>query len=89
MHKGGAILALRRTAPSQPGRTPTPVSTQVLAFVPDYRDEGHRRLDRLRGQVEAGELTPRVTRVLSTERTAEVHRLMEADGVRGRLVVEF
>ncbi|OOC52885.1 MULTISPECIES: NADP-dependent oxidoreductase [Nocardiopsis] len=57
-------------------------------MVVDYlreRDE----LDRLRRQVEEGVLTPRVARTLPAEQAAEAHRLLEAGGVRGRLVLEF
>jgi NADPH:quinone reductase len=46
-------------------------------------------LDGLRTQVEAGELTLRVARVLPPEQAAEAHRLLEAGGVRGRLVLQF
>lgn len=47
------------------------------------------RLDRVRRQVEAGQLRPRVAEVLPVERAAEAHRVLEAGGVRGRLVLAF
>jgi len=47
------------------------------------------KLDELREQVERGELTLRVARVLPAEQAAEAHRLLEAGGTRGRLVLEF
>lgn len=59
-----------------------------MVFVPDYLDD-RARLDRLRSQAEAGELTLRIARVLPAEQAAEAHRLLEAGGVRGRLVLEF
>ncbi|MFD4586842.1 NADP-dependent oxidoreductase [Streptomyces sp. NPDC058423] len=59
-----------------------------MAFVPDYLGD-RSRLDRLREQTESGELTLRVARTFPAEQAAEAHRLMEAGGVRGRLVLEF
>jgi NADPH:quinone reductase len=47
------------------------------------------KLDQLRQQAEAGELTLRVARTLPAERAAEAHRLLEAGGTRGRLILEF
>ena len=46
-------------------------------------------LDRLRRHVEAGVLTLRVAGTLPAERAAEAHRLLEAGGIRGRLVLTF
>ncbi|NUS29867.1 MAG: NADP-dependent oxidoreductase [Streptomyces sp.] len=57
-------------------------------FVPRYvRD--HARLDRLRRLAEQGRLTPRVARTLPAEQAAEAHRLLEAGGLRGRVVLTF
>jgi NADPH:quinone reductase-like Zn-dependent oxidoreductase len=39
--------------------------------------------------VEDGVLTPRVARALPAEQAAEAHRLLEAGGLRGRLVLTF
>ncbi len=47
------------------------------------------RLDRLREQAEDGTLSLRVSRVLPASRAAEAHRVIEAGGVRGRLVLDF
>ncbi|MFI1831725.1 zinc-binding dehydrogenase [Streptomyces olivaceoviridis] len=46
-------------------------------------------LDRLRRLAEEGRLTPRGARVLPAERAADAHRLLEAGGLRGRLVLTF
>jgi NADPH:quinone reductase-like Zn-dependent oxidoreductase len=46
-------------------------------------------LDRLRAQAEAGILTLRVADVVPAARAAELHRRLEAGGVRGRLVLDF
>src|SRR3954465_12784795 len=46
-------------------------------------------LDRLRRQVEDGVLTLRVARTFPVEEAAEAHRMLEAGGVRGRLVLTF
>jgi NADPH:quinone reductase-like Zn-dependent oxidoreductase len=47
------------------------------------------KLDRLRQQAEAGVLSLRVAKVLPASSAAEAHRLLEAGGVRGRLVLDF
>ena len=46
-------------------------------------------LDRLRQQVEDGLVTLRVARTFPAEQAAEAHRILEAGGTRGRLVLEF
>src|SRR3954452_7883346 len=46
-------------------------------------------LDRLRQQVEDGVLTLRVARTFPAEEAADAHRVLEAGGVRGRLVLTF
>jgi NADPH:quinone reductase len=46
-------------------------------------------LDRLRQQAEDGVLTLRVARTFPAEEAAEAHRLLEAGGIRGRLVLVF
>src|SRR3954454_7604693 len=51
--------------------------------------EDRAALDRLRQQVEDGTLTLRVARTLPAEQAPEAHRVLEAGGVRGRLVLTF
>ncbi len=51
--------------------------------------EDREALDRLRQQVEEGVLTLRVARTFPAEQAAEAHRVLEAGGVRGRLVLTF
>jgi NADPH:quinone reductase len=80
---GGGIATVRGfKGPQERGITFHPV------FVRNYaREQG--KLDRLRRQVEAGQVTLRVARVLPAEDAAEAHRILEAGGTRGRLVLEF
>jgi NADPH2:quinone reductase len=56
--------------------------------VRDYARE-QTKVDRLRQQVEDGQVTLRVAGTLPAEQAAEAHRTLEAGGVRGRLVLEF
>lgn len=80
---GGRIATLRGyTSESERGITFHPV------FVRSYALE-HAKLNRLREQAEAGEVTLRVARTLPANRAAEAHRILEAGGTRGRLVLEF
>ena len=51
--------------------------------------EAFEKLDRLRRQVEDGEITLRVAEVYPPERAADAHRRLEAGGTRGRLVIQF
>ncbi|WP_456599683.1 quinone oxidoreductase family protein [Blastococcus sp. SYSU DS0616] len=51
--------------------------------------EDRAALDRLRQQVEEGAVTLRVARTFPAEQAAEAHRVLEAGGVRGRLVLTF
>lgn len=46
-------------------------------------------LESLVGLAEEGVLSLRVARVFPAEQAAEAHRLIEAGGVRGRLVLDF
>jgi NADPH:quinone reductase-like Zn-dependent oxidoreductase len=57
-------------------------------WVRDYATN-RAALDRLREQAEAGVVTLRVARTFPPEQAGEAHRLLEAGGVRGRLVVEW
>jgi NADPH:quinone reductase-like Zn-dependent oxidoreductase len=47
------------------------------------------KLDRLRRQVEDGQIMLRVARTIPAECAAEAHRILEEGGTRGRLVLEF
>jgi len=70
-------------------RADTPRGIVIHAVrVRDYVAE-HDKLDRLRQQVEEGSITLRVARTFAPEDAATAHRLLEAGGVRGRLVIEF
>ncbi|MFM7535664.1 MAG: zinc-binding alcohol dehydrogenase family protein [Acidimicrobiales bacterium] len=57
-------------------------------WVRDYW-KANDKLDRLREQVEAGAVTLRVARTFPAADAAEAHRLLQAGGTRGRLVIEF
>jgi NADPH:quinone reductase-like Zn-dependent oxidoreductase len=57
-------------------------------LVPEYAEEAEA-LDRLRDQVEKGELTLRVAQTFPAADAAAAHRRLEAGGVRGRLVLTF
>ena len=57
-------------------------------MVRDYARE-QAKLDRLREQAEAGQVTLRVAQVFPADQAPEAHRAIEAGGVRGRLVLEF
>ncbi len=57
-------------------------------FVRNYARQ-QAKLDQLRQQVEDGHLTLRVAQALPADQAAEAHRLLEAGGIRGRLVLEF
>jgi NADPH:quinone reductase-like Zn-dependent oxidoreductase len=80
---GGRIATVRGfTGDSERGVTWHPVSVRTYA-------REREKLDRLRQQAEAGEVTLRVARVLPADRAAEAHRILEAGGTRGRLILEF
>lgn len=57
-------------------------------WVRDYWKE-HAKLDRLRQQVEEGAITLRVARIFPAGSAGEAHRMLQAGGTRGRLVLEF
>ncbi|MCW2540109.1 MAG: putative zinc-binding oxidoreductase [Frankiales bacterium] len=57
-------------------------------WVRDYATN-HAALDRLRQQVEDGEVTLRIAATYSAEDAASAHRRLEAGGTRGRLVLTF
>ena len=62
--------------------------TMHQVWVREYVHETEK-LDRLRQLVEDGAVTLRVAQTFSPEEASEAHRLLEAGGVRGRLVIEF
>lgn len=62
--------------------------TVVLILVGDYLHAGDK-LAGLADLVAAGRLTLRVAAELPAEQAAQAHRLLEAGGVRGRLVLTF
>lgn len=87
---GGGMAAVR-------GETPYPAGEKEMrrrgihshmVYVPDYFGD-RRKLDALRHAVEAGALTTRVSRTFAPEQAADAHRLLEAGGFRGRLVLEL
>src|ERR1700761_5358593 len=57
-------------------------------FVRLYAQE-QDKLDRLRQQVEDGQVTLRVARTFPADQAPEAHRALEAGGTRGRLILEF
>jgi NADPH:quinone reductase-like Zn-dependent oxidoreductase len=82
---GGGMATVR-------GYEGTGAGERGITFYPVYVRNGareHEKLDRLRAQAEAGVLTLRVARTMPAQQAAEAHRLLEAGGVRGRLVLEF
>ena len=87
---GGAMALVR--APNKPGAAGTSVSKRGIVlrsiYVHDY-DGRHDKLDTLREQAERGELTMRVASTYPMEQAQEAHRILEAGGTRGRLVLEF
>jgi NADPH2:quinone reductase len=80
---GGAMVTIRGW--SGPGERDISVHP-VLVFGSAERTD---LLDRLREQAEDGTLTLRVATVLPAERAVEAHRMLEAGGVRGRIVLDF
>jgi NADPH:quinone reductase-like Zn-dependent oxidoreductase len=67
-------------------------SARAITFHQVWVRNYARRRDKLEGLrvlAEAGGLTLRVARTFPAENAAEAHRMLEAGGVRGRLVLEF
>ncbi len=82
---GGAYTSVRGWAGPDGGeRDITFSATWVVQYATDQA-----RLDRLRAQAEAGEVTLRVAETYPADRASEAHRRLEAGGTRGRLVIEF
>ncbi|WP_404712014.1 NADP-dependent oxidoreductase [Sphingomonas sp. MMS24-J13] len=80
---GGAFTSVRGFM-GEPQRDIRFSATLVRSYVQEWE-----KLDRLRAQVEAGDITLRVAEVYPPERAAEAHRRLEAGGTRGRLIIAF
>jgi NADPH:quinone reductase-like Zn-dependent oxidoreductase len=80
---GGGFVAVRDYVGERP---PGIVFHRVI--VSTYARE-HAKLDRLRAQVDAGQLTLRVARTFPADQAAQAHRLFGAGGIRGRIILEF
>ena len=80
---GGTVITVRGyREPGERGVVFHPI------MVSDYSRAGEK-LDGLRQLAEEGKVTLRVAGTFPKEQAAETHRLLEAGGVRGRLVIEF
>jgi NADPH:quinone reductase-like Zn-dependent oxidoreductase len=90
LRDGGGIAVVRGEGPqaADPRELSRRGITYHEVFVPEYLGD-RARLDRLRRQAEDGSLTLRVARTFQAEQVAGAHRLLEAGGIRGRLVLEF
>jgi NADPH2:quinone reductase len=90
LRDGGGIAVVRGEGPqaADPAELSRRGITYHEVFVPEYLGD-RARLDRLRRQAEDGSLTLRVARTFRAEQVADAHRLLEAGGIRGRLVLEF
>jgi NADPH:quinone reductase-like Zn-dependent oxidoreductase len=80
---GGGIATLRCfTGEPERGISWYPVGVRNYALE-------QAKLDQLRQQVQDGQVTLRVARILPAASAPEAHRIFEAGGTRGRLVLEF
>ena len=80
---GGAFTAVRGFQ-GDPQRDIRSAPTFVRTYAQEWE-----KLDQLRGQVEAGQLTLRGAETYPPQRAAEAHRRLEAGGTRGRLIIAF
>jgi NADPH2:quinone reductase len=80
---GGALSTLRGW------KQPAPRGIRVLSIFVTHSVLDTARLDRLRQQAEDGTLSLRVAQVFPASRAADAHRLLEAGGLRGRLVLDL
>jgi NADPH:quinone reductase-like Zn-dependent oxidoreductase len=80
---GGGLAAVR----GWQGETERGITIHPV-WVREYWKE-QAKLDRLRQQVESGQVTLRVAKTFPAHQAAEAHRVLQAGGTRGRLVLEF
>lgn len=80
---GGAFTSVRGFL-GAPQRDIRFTATLVRSYAQEWE-----KLDRLRQQVERGEIALRVAETYPPERAADAHRRLEAGGTRGRLVIRF
>lgn len=80
---GGGMVVLRGWD-GDPGRGIKVHKVLVIRSVQDTA-----ALDWVRRRAEEKVVTPRVARVLPADQAAQAHRLLEAGGIRGRLVLDF
>lgn len=80
---GGAFTSVRGYK-GEPQRDITFTTTWVVQYA-----TAHEKLDRLREQAEAGELTLRVAQTYPAAEASEAHARLEAGGTRGRCVIVF
>jgi NADPH:quinone reductase len=80
---GGAFTSVRGFL-GAPQRDIHFTATLVRSYTQEWE-----KLDRLRQQVEAGDITLRVAEIYPPERAADAHRRLEAGGTRGRLIIQF
>lgn len=68
---------------------PVPRDIRVFPVVVATGATDTAKLDLLRQQAEDGVLSLRVARVLPASQAPEAHRLLDAGGIRGRLVLDM
>lgn len=82
--RDGGGMATVRGWDGEPGRGIVVHKIMVFGFAKE-----HAALERLREQAESGVVTLRVAQVLPAEKAPEAHRILEAGGTRGRLILDF
>lgn len=80
---GGTVVSLR----GGDGVHERGVVTRSMVVFEHAREQG--KLDRLRHLAQEGRLTLRIAQVLPAEEAVQAHRLLEAGGLRGRVVLTF
>ena len=80
---GGAVASVRQF-PGETERGITVHHIRVSAYATAWE-----RLEELRRLAESGAVTLRVARTFAADEASEAHRLLEAGGIRGRLVIEL